>query len=142
MIYFIQSEDGGPIKIGTTIRLSQRLKQLAAESGGNLRVLAVTDGDRKIERMLHERFDYLRVTGEWFEPGDDLTGFIVTDAREWDGEDEQSPAEKTEVRMRLDTSLAERIQAQADAEGLPVAAFIRSVMLKEVVRREKTGGDK
>jgi hypothetical protein len=34
VIYFIQAEDGGLIKIGTTVRLSQRLKQLAAESGG------------------------------------------------------------------------------------------------------------
>lgn len=32
MIYFIRSP-AGPIKIGTTIRLSQRLKQLAAEHG-------------------------------------------------------------------------------------------------------------
>ncbi len=42
MIYFIKSPDG-PIKIGTTIRIVQRLKDLIAEHGPGLEVLAVTD---------------------------------------------------------------------------------------------------
>lgn len=62
MIYFIRSPSG-PIKIGTTIRLSQRLKQLAAEYGEGLEVLAVTEGDRNVEQELHRRFGHLRLEG-------------------------------------------------------------------------------
>lgn len=84
MIYFIQPKAGGPIKIGTTVRLGQRLKQLAAESGAELQVLAVVDGGFREEKSLHQRFAHLRQVGEWFEPGDDLLGFIVNDGKPWD----------------------------------------------------------
>jgi hypothetical protein len=92
VIYFIKRPDDGRIKIGTTVRLSQRLRQLVAEHGNGLIVLAVTDGDRDIEQALHQRFAGLRIVGEWFEPGDDLLGFIVAEAREWDGSDEAPEA--------------------------------------------------
>jgi len=87
VIYFIRSP-AGPIKIGTTTRLSHRLKQLAAEHGEGLEVLAVTEGSFGAERELHGRFAHLRTVGEWFEPGSDLMGFIVADGKSWDGHDE------------------------------------------------------
>ncbi len=87
MIYFVRSP-AGPIKIGTRIRLSQRLRQLASEHGPGLEVLEVADGSYEVERALHGRFAHLRQVGEWFEPGDDLLGFIASDARPWDGLDE------------------------------------------------------
>ena len=71
MIYFLRNADRTAIKIGTTIRLSARLKTLAAEHG-ELEVLAVIDGGRDQEKGLHRRFADLRTVGEWFEPGDDL----------------------------------------------------------------------
>jgi hypothetical protein len=89
VIYFIQPRAGGLIKIGTTIRLSDRLKQLATECGEELQVLAVVEGSRPEERDLHQRFGHLRRHGEWFEPGDDLLAFVVRDAQPWDGQDEQ-----------------------------------------------------
>jgi hypothetical protein len=89
LIYFIRSSNG-PIKIGTTIRLSTRLKQLVAEHGEGLEVLAVTEGSYEAESELHRRFSHLRVVNEWFEPGDDLMGFIIAEARPWDGIDEAS----------------------------------------------------
>lgn len=88
MIYFIRNSDGSRIKIGTTIRLSERLKQLASEHGDGLQVLAVIDGNHSEEKALHRRFSHLRIVKEWFEPGDDLVGFILSEGREWDGGDE------------------------------------------------------
>lgn len=93
MIYFIQAEDGGPIKIGTTARLTVRLKELCKEAGDGLRVLAVIDGSYQEESKLHRRFVHLRGVGEWFEPGDDLLGFIVANGREWDGGDDDPVAQ-------------------------------------------------
>lgn len=92
MIYFIQRRSGGPIKIGTTVQLTQRLRQLCNDVGDNLRVLAITDGGRDEEKIFHDRFAHLRIgdsiLSEWFEPGDDLVGFVLSEGRCWDGIDE------------------------------------------------------
>jgi predicted HicB family RNase H-like nuclease len=47
------------------------------------------------------------------------------------------PEEKTDIRLRVDPELHQRIQAAADQEGNSVAAFIRSAVVKELKRREK-----
>jgi len=44
--------------------------------------------------------------------------------------------EKVDVRLRMDTELAERIQEAAEQEGNSVAAFIRSAVVKELNRRD------
>lgn len=137
MIYFIAKPDRSAIKIGTTIRLSQRLKTLASELGDGLEVLAVADGDREAEQALHRQLAELRIAGEWFEPGDDLMGFIVSEAKPWDGNDE---TDRIDIRLRVDPELHRRIQAAADQEGNSVAAFIRSAVVKELKRRESEGG--
>jgi hypothetical protein len=88
VIYFVERPGDGHIKIGTTIRLSERLKQLMAEYGDGLVVLAIVEGDHRGEYGLHRRFAHLRTVGEWFEPGDDLLGYIVAEGQEWDGSDD------------------------------------------------------
>ncbi len=84
MIYFVQSEEGGPIKIGTTECLAQRLPCLRTDCGKpDLRVLAVINGGRAEEQGLHKRFSRLRLDGEWFEPANDLMEFISKNGRLW-----------------------------------------------------------
>lgn len=39
-------------------------------------LLAVIDGDREVERGLHQRFSHLNIIGEWFRPGNSLMDFI------------------------------------------------------------------
>jgi T5orf172 domain len=129
LIYFIKSPDG-PIKIGTTIRLSERLKKLAAEYGEGLEVLAVTEGDRDIEQELHERFSYLRRVGEWFEPGDDLVGFIVAEGKPWDGADEVDPARP--VRLDLAEADHNRLENQARKLGLSKSSYARMAVLERI----------
>jgi len=88
VVYFVRRERDGLIKIGTTIRLSERLKQIAAKEGCEITLLAVTPGDRKREMALHGQFAHLNVEWEWFEPAEGLLSFIATDAQPWDGVDE------------------------------------------------------
>jgi hypothetical protein len=67
----------GPIKIGTTASLSQRLKVLRTGSPADLHVLAAIAGGRHLERLLHTAFAPLRhPQSEWFEPGETLLSFI------------------------------------------------------------------
>jgi len=76
VVYFVQSRLGGPIKIGLTTELSQRLKQLQNESPIPLQIVGALRGDEKVEAAIHERFRKLRLHGEWFEPSTELVEFI------------------------------------------------------------------
>ena len=112
MIYFIEGDDD-LIKIGTTIRLTQRLRALAYESKGPLRVLAVMAGSYREEKALHRRFDHHRIPeqGEWFHGGRDLLKFIEEECHEWDGSDEAGPDPYTVVRIREDIVEAAKLVA-------------------------------
>jgi transcriptional regulator with XRE-family HTH domain len=83
MIYFIQSEDGGSIKIGCTELIPFRLKQLRSRTRRRLKVLAIMDGSFPEERALHDRFAHLRKEGEWFDDAPELTQFIQVNGRPW-----------------------------------------------------------
>ncbi len=78
MIYFIQQEGGGPIKIGFTrkAKLDQRLHQLQVSNPLPLQVLFAMCGCKKAEAGLHLRFDYARASGEWFHPVPELLDHI------------------------------------------------------------------
>lgn len=129
-VYFIQAVGGGgPIKIGTTIRLSERLKQLIKDAGQPLQVLAVVDGGPAEEKQLHERFSHLRVVDEWFEAGDDLIGFIVAEASPWDGSDEPESSTKP-VRLVLPAAEHERLERCARRIGLSMSSCARMAVLR------------
>lgn len=129
MIYFVRRPDGGPIKIGTTVRLSSRIKQLRDEYG-DLIVLAVLDGGRDVEQALHDRFAHLGRAGEWFEPGDDLLAFIMTEGNDWDGSDEVDPLD---ISFRLSCSSDHaRFVRCAREVGLSNSSYARMVVLEHI----------
>lgn len=76
VVYFIQAESGGPIKIGYTSDIRTRVSSLSASSPTPLRVLATVPGGAAVERSLHLRFRRLRQHGEWFTPDADLIAYI------------------------------------------------------------------
>lgn len=125
MVYFLQAPDG-KVKIGTTIRLSQRLKQLAKEHGCELRVLAVVDGRYNVEKDLHRRFAHLRIVNEWFEPGDDLLGFIVQDGKPWNDSDD-APFPDTVV-VKLDATIVADAKAVAGIRGVSLADYLNDAL--------------
>ena len=128
MIYFIRRKDGGPVKIGTTIRLSQRLQSLCAEYG-ELKVLAVVDGSFPEERGLHHRFAHLHKVGEWFEPGDDLLAFIVSDGKPWNGKDEY-PVEVVRIGAEISPALDDALEDCARKERRSKKATIELALEK------------
>lgn len=77
MIYFVRNRDGF-IKIGLAKDVPTRLAGLQTASPTELELLATMEGDREMERRLHEMFDSERVQGEWFEPASNLTRFIIS----------------------------------------------------------------
>ena len=75
-VYFIQSGDGGPVKIGFSKDTQSRLRELQISSPNELTLLGRMEALPTFESELHERFVDLHIRGEWFEPGEPLLQFI------------------------------------------------------------------
>jgi hypothetical protein len=84
-IYFVQSGDGGPIKIGRTRdNPLSRMDALQCGHPYTLRLLAVISHCKaSVESDLHRRFYHLHVRGEWFRPEGELLAFIRDNAVAW-----------------------------------------------------------
>jgi hypothetical protein len=77
-VYFIQGDEGGPIKIGRSRNLPW-MRASDLQSGypfGMLRVVAVTRAPAAYEQTLHARFASLRMVGEWFRAAPMLLALI------------------------------------------------------------------
>jgi hypothetical protein len=135
MIYFIKRPDNGLIKIGTTVCLSERLKQLRYEVSANIRVLAIMDGSYPEESNLHHRFVHLRVGEsvlcEWFNPGSDLLKFIAIEGRRWKPEDDEPVLRKPMVaQIRCGAEWKAWIEEMAEKEGDTVAKLLDRAIRK------------
>lgn len=74
VVYIVQAESGGPVKIGHT-SWGARERRLAELQTGNPQRLVfrrIVDGERWLERALHEYYSDHRLEGEWFALCDDL----------------------------------------------------------------------
>ena len=77
MIYFIQSDNNGPIKIGyTATNINQRFQQLKTGNPCTLTLLCVIDGNEQDEKNLHEKLKSHRINGEWFSPHWSILNYI------------------------------------------------------------------
>jgi hypothetical protein len=81
MIYFVQSEGDGSIKIGfTSTPFAKRLETLKTGSPHKLKLLGIMPGLKKQERQLHRHFSAARMSGEWFRPTPELLAYILENA--------------------------------------------------------------
>lgn len=79
LIYFIQSGEAGPIKIGTVkSNVKGRLASFQTGSAEELRLLKVMLGGRIEERKLHLQFaeHRIRQRNEWFHPASEIMEFV------------------------------------------------------------------
>lgn len=77
-VYFAQARETGAIKIGFTIDVPRRMRQIRPE----VDLLVAVEGGRGLERRMHERFAHLRIAGEWFRPDRELMELISDLAEE------------------------------------------------------------
>jgi hypothetical protein len=85
MVYFIQIQDNGPIKIGSAKHPPSRMSMLQIGIPEKLNLVMVLFGDNELERILHRKFNNHRIRGEWFRPHEDILSFIKS------GEDKDGP---------------------------------------------------
>lgn len=114
MIYFIQVEPSGSIKIGTTnVDAYLRMRALRAAITGELSLLGTISGSYREEKLLHEKFKDLRLWGEWFRPASELLGYIKDNATM----PTRGPAA---FSLRFPNSMLLAIQSIAKIEGRSV----------------------
>lgn len=75
MIYFLQGEQTGLIKIGKSANVADRLMKLQIGSPDLLTCLAVIEKEND-DAKYHTRFRHDWVRGEWFKPSEKLRAFI------------------------------------------------------------------
>jgi hypothetical protein len=75
-IYFVQAGPGGPIKVGWTLDIEQRLGSLRVDNPEELTLLATAHGGLDVEQRLHQIFESTRIRGEWFRPSPKLMELI------------------------------------------------------------------
>lgn len=79
-IYFMQGDDGGPIKIGKC-KTAPLYRLSSIQTGypfGKLGFAGLFRGPSRNESELHRRFDSFRIRGEWFRPEQELVEFILS----------------------------------------------------------------
>ena len=64
------------IKIGATVRISNRHRELRSTTGVPGKMLATVEGGNDLEQAYHIRFAEHRLHGEWFAPHPDLLAEI------------------------------------------------------------------
>lgn len=74
LVYFLQRSDG-PIKIGYTQALPQRIAMLETATGP-LDLVGLEHGTRQREQILHGMFRAVRLYGEWFAPSRELVDYL------------------------------------------------------------------
>ena len=71
VVYAVQMS--GPIKIGVTVDLTQRLYNIGQGCPFPIKVLAYCNGDVRMEGKLHQMCGFKNaMSGEWFYPGPDV----------------------------------------------------------------------
>lgn len=75
-VYFAQCISTGLIKIGVSVDVTKRIKQIEQASCRRLSLLGTIPGNISIERRLHKQWSACREMGEWFAPNAEMLASI------------------------------------------------------------------
>ena len=81
MIYFIQSGESGPVKIGKADDPVSRLSSLQVGSPDQLHIRAVLDVHDSVEGHLHSVLGNCRIRGEWFDTNELIVNIAMATAQ-------------------------------------------------------------
>lgn len=138
-IYFAQVDRDGPIKIGCSINVDARLKNLESQYGKPLTLLKIMPGGRDEERAIHERFAEHRIgRTEQFRPVAEIMEFIglpllvgpnpdaveAIPSKPWG---QSSPM----LMIRIDEDSKDVIRRAAEYRGISLSDYVRMVVVEQ-----------
>jgi len=112
MIYFIQQEGGGPIKIGHSRDIKLRLSKLQSGYPYKLTLLGYVRGGCYEEKRLHKVFRKHRLNGEWFLPSRRVLTVISKLIKKF------SISKNIDSALQLDVDMVKRIMRTAGIETI------------------------
>ena len=83
-VYFVQEEYSNLVKIGHSLNIKRRIKNLQCACPGKLTLIHWFNGTRLDEQRMHKVFSHLRERGEWFNLNNHLLDFIKDDSDFYD----------------------------------------------------------
>lgn len=128
IVYFIQSIDGGPVKIGVATDPKRRLVALQNSCPVRLQVLCIMLGGYEMERGLHRLFSAGRLHGEWF--SEDTPGLLEYISEQNGRLMEKRPRYEASPR-RMDDQLACQDEYLACLQEAAGSSSVRKVLQME-----------
>lgn len=126
--YFIQAS-AGPIKIGRTTNVSERLATLSSASHEPLTLLGTVEGN--LETECHTRFGEHRIRGEWFRPSAALLAFISEHCTPHDGDTRRCSVRATRLHVSEDAYLTQRAKETGFTPAFLMRAWIEIAIAQE-----------
>lgn len=124
MIYFVQSGEGGPIKIGHARNVEKRMGLLQTGNPVKLNVMATIDGSVEKEQELHTKFHKDRIFLEWFSPSKELLSFIAS----IQGNEVQAPGKQKVIKgslvVTVSKDVADAVKQLARDQGRTVSSVV------------------
>jgi hypothetical protein len=133
LIYFLQAEPGGPVKIGYTKDLAGRKKHLEAYYHRPLKLLAHWEGTREDEEAIHARFRRHRFgRSEQFRPAPELMEFIGEFATA--DPDSASAMEPKRIRVgwRVKGRLVRYLKFAASLDEMTIEEKLEQILEREL----------
>lgn len=141
-VYFAKNITTGEIKIGYP---SRRIKKLQYEVNSKLEMIYVfIGGGLKKERELHDKFEDIRSSGEWFLPDDKLLNFIEilkdNNLVCISGYNKTlDPDNRILFGFWTTTGVQEKIKEMAAADDRSVSSFMRMLIKREIKNYDRKG---
>lgn len=100
-VYFIYAPNQNKIKIGRSVKIERRFKQLRTGfmDKGTLLFGILSENEVKLEKKLHQKFAHLRDNGEWFILTRELKEFILNIKLEYVDIVEYSPLNEIQSKL-------------------------------------------
>lgn len=128
MIYFVQAEEHGFIKIGTTSNMRKRYDQLKKSVGWDLTLLGMMEGGFNEEQAIHRRFTAFRAVGEWYNDDPAVMDYIECNARAWDEDDDEPLRQKKHVLIQCSPQWREWLRRLTDHDRCSATVIIERAL--------------
>ena len=76
-VYFIRAGEGGPVKVGFSTDVQQRLRELQTASPHQLTLEAAVMGTPAVEAWFHHELRRWHIRGEWFDLDEDRVSYAL-----------------------------------------------------------------
>lgn len=129
MIYFMQADESGPVKIGWSKNPVARSHQVRPTPETVLTIIRLIDGPDWGERWLHQYFAERRLSGEWFTFDPEMLEVELPAVKPWPDAPEDT------VNVRFDRELWEVIWARSRHTKRSASAELSFVVREALLGR-------